>query len=235
MAAPDPTARLASNTPLPVVDKRLMDEGISEKVNMLCHIRKTPMVLYGIFLELTRQFYSNSDNFAGDVCATWNADPTKSEIWIDTEYVWDEETVEKRPAIYIKLSPITYASITGRHDSLYDIDLIQGEYHFTRSGTGQAMWVHIGTTKAEAVLLAGTTLDYLDAFSMIIAEDFKFETFELSQIGALEIEKESRERYKSIVTVSYSFQDTWSLKLESPKLKRLVFNAGQALLDRGIV
>jgi len=231
----DPTARLASNTPLPVKDERLMPEGISEKVSILCHIRKTPIVLYGIFLELTRQFYSNGENLSNDICATWDADPAKSQIWIDTEYTWNEEVVEKRPAIYIKLGPITYASLTGRHDSLYHIDLEQGEYHFTRSGTGTAMWVHVGTTKSEAITLSGTTLDYLDAFSKIIKEDFKFSSFELVQIGALETEKESRERYRSTVTMSFSFQDAWSLKLESPKLKRIVFNAGQALLDRGIL
>lgn len=212
-----------------------MDPGISEKVQILCHIRKTPLVLYGMFVELTKQFYSNADNLANDICATWDADPTKTQLWIDSEYVWNEAVVEFRPAIYIKLGPITYASITGRHDSLYHVDLEQGEYHFTRSGTGTAMWVHVGTTKAEAVTLSGTTLDYLDAFSRIIKQDFHFETFEVVQMGAIETEKESRERYRSTVTVSYSFQDTWALKLESPKLKRVVFNAGQALLDRGIL
>ena len=212
-----------------------MDEGISERVAILCHIRKTPMVLYGMFLELTRQFYSNGNNLTNDLCATWDADPAKTQVWIDTEYVWNEEVVEFRPAIYIKLGPITYASITGRHDSLYHVDLEQGEYHFTRSGTGTAMWVHVGSNKAEAAILSGTTLDYLDAFSRIIKQDFKFETFEVAQMGALETEKESKERYRSTVTVSYSFQDTWALKLESPKLKRVVFNAGQSLLDRGIL
>jgi hypothetical protein len=203
----DPTARLAGNTPLPVEDKRLMDEGIAEKISLLCHIRKTPNVLYGMFLELTRQFYSDHNNIPIDTCAHWDPDPTKSSIWIDEEMEWDEENIEKRPAIYIKLGNITYKSLTGRHDSRMGVDLEQGEYKQSRNGEGTVTWVHIGSSKTEAAILAGSTLDYIDAFSWVIRDDLRFQTFELSSISPMAYEKEwpTRKNQKSVSAV-------WSLR-----------------------
>jgi len=231
----DPTARLASNTPLPVEDKRLMDEGVAEKVKLLCHIRKTPMVLYGIFLELTRQFYSDRDNLPIDTCAVWDPDKTKTKIWIDTEHRWEDEAPELRPAIYIKLSTINYKSITGRHDSRMSMDLEEGEYRFSRNGKGTVSWVHVGSNKGEAATLAGATLDYLDGVSWVIKQDFNFQTFEIMSLSPLQLDKESKERYHSVVTASFSFQDTWSVKRESPKLKRIVLRARQGLINHGIL
>jgi hypothetical protein len=210
-------------------------EGIAEKISLLCHIRKTPNVLYGMFLELTRQFYSDHNNIPIDTCAHWDPDPTKSSIWIDEEMEWDEENIEKRPAIYIKLGNITYKSLTGRHDSRMGVDLEQGEYKQSRNGEGTVTWVHIGSSKTEAAILAGSTLDYIDAFSWVIRDDLRFQTFELSSISPMAYEKESKERFRSVVTAAFTFQDTWTIKLESPKLKKVLFNAGQGLIVRGIL
>lgn len=212
-----------------------MDPGIAEKVELLCHIRKTPNVLYGMFVELTRQFYSSEDNVTIDTCAKWDPDPAKTKLWIGTEYEWEDAAPEFRPAIYIKLGDIKYKSITGRSDSLYGHNLKEGEYFFSRNGTGTAAWIHIGSTKGEAVALAGATLDYLDAFSKVIADDLKFQSFELDSASPLASDKESKERFRSIVTCAYTFEDTWALKLESPKLKRVVFRARQAAVLNGIL
>ena len=231
----DPTARLSSNTPLKVEDKRLMDKGVSEKVDLLCHIRKVPNVLYGMFVELTRQFYSEDSNLPIDSCAKWDPDPNKTKVWIGTEYEWEDVAPELRPAIYVKLGDIRYKSLTGRSDSLYGMDLKEGEYFFTRNGNGNVAWVHIGSTKGESVALSGATLDYLDAFGKVIAEDLKFMTFEVDSMSPMSVEKESKERFKSVVTVSFTFQDTWALKLESPKLKRVLFRARQAAVLNGIL
>lgn len=231
----DLTARLSSNTPLKVEDKRLMDQGLSDKVDLLCHIRKTPNVLYGMFVELTRQFYGDDSNLPIDSCAKWDPDPNKTKVWIGTEYEWEDKAPEFRPAIYIKLGNITYKSLTGRSDNLYGHDLQEGEYHYSRNGSGNVSWVHVGSTKGESVALSGTTLDYLDAFGPVIMEDFKFMTFEVVSMSPIATEKESKERFKSTVTVAFTFQDTWALKLESPKLKRVLFRARQAAALNGIV
>lgn len=224
--------RPASNRPDDdIKDELLMGEYTAQQTKLLCHIRKTPIVLYGLFVEILRQMYVNALNLPIDVCATWDKDPRKTKIWIDTEFKWEDESPNFRPAIYVKLGAIQYKSITGRHDSLYSQDLVQGEMHYSRSGAGTVTYVHIGHSKGESVALAGSTLDFLDAFATVIRDDLNFTTFELITTNPMTVDKEAREKYRSEVVIAFSFEDSWSLKLESPKLKRIVFKAGQEMLD----
>ena len=227
-----PPSRHTSNVPREVVDGPLMDRHTSNRLELLCHIRKTPNVLYGMFTEVIKQFYVNEDNLPIEIPSnrTWDADPKKTKIWIDSELEWDPDAIEFRPAIYVELSQIAYKSTTGRHDGAIGMDLEQGEYHFSRTGTGNVSFNHVGSTKGESAAFAGATLDFLDGFSKVIRDSLNFEVFELQALSPISLDKESRERYRSIVAVNYVFQDTWSLKLESPKLKRLIFRVGQNLM-----
>ena len=224
--------RPASNRPNDkITDKLIMGDDLAQEEGLLCHIRKTPLVLYGMFVNITQQLYGSDINLPIDVCAKWDKDPTKTKIWIDTEYKWEDESPAFRPAIYIKLGQITYKSVTGRHDALYSVDLVQGEQLFSRSGAGTATWVHIGSSKGESVALAGATLDFLDGFATVIRDDLNFQTFQPASLNATVVDKEAKERYRSEVVMEFMFEDNWAIKLESPKLKRIVFMAGQQILD----
>jgi len=227
-----PPERLTSNAPLDVVPARLMPEAVAERVNVLCHMRKTPTLLYGIFTDLLRHVYSQPEGFVFEVPArrVWDPDTKKSGIWIDSELEWDPQAIEKRPAVYVALSPIQYRTASGGSDAGIGMDLENGEYYYSRIGTGHVSFNHVGTTKGEGAALAGFTLDVLDAFSTPVRREMNFETLALSQISSLTLDKESRERYRSVVDFTYSFQDTWTLKLESPKLKRIVMDAWAGLV-----
>jgi hypothetical protein len=222
-----------SNKPITVPDREIQDAANVGDYDLICQMRKTPPVLYGIFLNVVRQFYSKVENMprlAPDG-TYWSADVDQTKMWIDTELRWEDEHPEFRPAIYVALSPITYHSLTGRNDGKIGEDLTCGEVDFTRSGSGTVSFVHIGATDGESCALASATLDYLDAFSWVIKDDFCFTTLALTQVDPkARRQRESNERYGSIVTLSYEFQDTWSLKIESQVLKKFTFNAGQGLL-----
>lgn len=225
------------NVPFQLQKKEIQDQHRFGDIELLPELRKTSTVLYGIFIELLRQLYSNPDNHPmGTPKRVWDPDPAKSEIWIDTELRWEDEHPEKRPAIYVQLSPIGYASLVGRKDGLMGSNLREGETHHTRSGSGTVSFVHIGQTSGEACMLADATMDYLDAFCAMIRCDFGFTTFSLVNRKALGLrQKESKDRYESVVTFEFSFQDTWTIKLESQRLKVFTVRAGQQLLNSGTV
>lgn len=226
-----------SNIPKPVPVAEVQTYHDLHGHELLRHMRKLPTLLYGIFVEITRQLYSNGENHPlGTPVKIWNTNPEESEIWIDTELRWEDEHPEKRPAIYVQLSPITYASLTGRKDGWMGNDLRDSELYFTRSGEGRVSFVHIAGSAGEACSLADSTLDYLDAFSMVIRDDFCFTTFELvERVPLKQMQKESKERYGSVVAFKFVLQDRWTLKLEAERLKVLTFRAGQRLMDSGIV
>ena len=133
------------------------------------------------------------------------------------------------------MAQLTYKGVSGRHDGAVGMDLEQGEYYYAREGSGTVTFNHVGSTKSESAAFAGATLDFLDGFGSVIKDMFKFDIFELASLSPIQLDKESRERYRSIVAVNFVFQDTWTLKLESPKLKRLVFRAGQNLMGSDTV
>jgi hypothetical protein len=223
-----------SNTPRNLQPTQLYDVETSERVNLLAQQRKTPLLLYGIFVELMRNFYSDAYNLPINVCAVWTDDETTSAIWIDTEYKWEDRTAEKRPAIYVKLTSIKYSATVGQNAGPMSMgmDLKEADYFFSRVGEGHVQFVHIGATKGQSVALAGSTLDYLDAFATVIRDDFCFEEFEVIEVTPPKLDKsESKDMYHSDVICRFKFQETWTLKLESPKLKKLVFDAGQNLLQ----
>lgn len=204
---------------------------------LLRHKRKTPTLLYGIFVELARQFYSNPDNHPlGTPIKVWDPDAAKTQIWIDTEHRWEDEHPEMRPAIYVQLGDLSFRSLTGRTDGKMGGNLKEAETTYSRNGTGTVSFVHLAGTSAEACALADSTMDYLDAFGGVIRDDFCFTSFQLVQRSPRkQMPKESKERYASVVTFSFEFQDRWVLKQETQRLKVLTFRAGQRLLDGDIV
>jgi hypothetical protein len=226
-----------SNLPLIIPDQEIQLSHSANGIEFICHIRKTPTVLYGIFVEVVRQFYSTEMNLPRAVQgAVWNRDPVQSTMWIDTELRWEDDHPSVRPAIFAALSPITYTSLTGRADGLMGGDLAEAERTFSRSGSGTVQFIHIGQTDGEACVLGDATQDYLDAFGSVIRDDFCFTKFNLtSRVALARRAKESGERWGSTVDVAFEFQDTWTVKLESQKLKRFSFNAGQGIAAGGIV
>lgn len=227
------------NTPNPIVipANGLLPDHQVGGFELLAQVRKTPTVLYGIFVEIIKQFYQNPDNLPiGAPQKVFDPNPDLTQIWIDTELQWNDKHPEMRPAIYVKLSPIKYMSLTGRQDGVSGGNQKGAEEYFSRSGTGTVSFVHIAGASGEACTLGDATLDYLDAFGKVIRDDFCFTSFALAgRIPLLELPKESKERYGSVVEVAFSFQDTWTLKLESRVAKAITMRAGHSLLKSGIV
>ena len=213
----------------------LVDKETAVEFTTFRHIRRSPKILYGMFTELTQQYYSSADNLP-DYADTfvYSPDKEKTKLIIEPEYEWNDEQSDRRPAIYIKLGPVQYGTYAGNRDRKVAFDTEQGEAFFNRTTKGQAVWVHIGRSNMEALILSESTFDFLDGFSSIIKRDFCFDRFNVISYTPLSMAKEARERFMSNITVEYSFEESWSLKTESPKLKRIVNQAIINLSDLNI-
>ena len=222
-----------SNLPRQIEDKQLHDDHEIGGNELICEVRKLPHVLYGIFVELLRDIYATPEGrMIGTSSRLWSPDPARTQLWIDTECKWEDEKPEFRPAIFISLSPMSYVSLTGKSSGLAGAELMDGEQFYAKQVSGAVTFTHIGASSGEAVDLCDTTLDYLDAFSDAICRDFCFDTFSLTNREPLkQLPKESKERYGSVVTFNYTFQDCWTVKFESPKLKVISIRSGQQVLN----
>jgi len=224
---------------------QLQSKEVAQETNLVHHVRKTPLLLSGIFLELMRTYYSDSGNLPQGINYTWSpvssvvvdsfrtsgnhevlkkAVETLPEKTVVIEPEFDEEftILEKRPGIWVHIGDIDYTntskSMQGRSAQI-GMDLKEAEYLNSREGSTIVYFTHIGRTKGEALSFATATLDYLDAFSAIITNDFCFERFAPIKITKPSSVKEARRRYVCSVICTLSFQDTWTIKRESPKLR----------------
>ena len=208
-----------------------VDRDLIDNQSTFGQVRKTPLVLYGFMVELMRQIYGKDNGLNFGLNFEWAEKPEDVEnfIWIDSEYRWEDEKPEVRPAIYVSLGPLTYKPEPTMLDSgRVGGSLEEGEYEYYRLGEGTITFVHIGHSNGEVVNIVSATLDILDSFSDIIRNDMCFRKFRVSEVQPMAPKKESSDMFRGEVTVRYEFDEQWVLKAETPKLKRVVINAGIA-------
>lgn len=206
---------------------------------LICELRKTNMVLYGLFTNMVREFYTYvSPYIEGAPSVKWDGDKQKTSIWIDTELNWDPGHPEFLPAIYIKLSPVQYSSPFGQGQApvARQLNLKDAVYSYTRHGSVQVTFTHVGNNAGEACSLCDNTRAYLSDFAPKIAKDYVFSRFYENQATAIQQYKpDSKERYSSSAVFTAEWDETASVKLESPILRSIDVESLQTTKKYGIL
>lgn len=200
-------------------------------INMLNQIRRTPIVLNGLFLELTRALYLNPDNLLAN-CRTWSPVNDKDHVYIDSSYDWDSENTDRRPAIVVDIGDLNISDSPARgmgaNAGMLGFDLQEGLEFREDLAVGSVVWAHIGASKQQTLAYACTTYDLVAGFASIIRRDFCLEKFNIRAILKPRLRKEAPRTFECLVQASFQFREDYSLKRESPKLKqiRLEFEDG---------
>lgn len=190
-------------------------------VENICELRKSSIVLYGIFTELARLIYhSDEGRLIGTPNVIWT--PTGTDIWIDNELRWEDQHPEVRPAIYIQLSPLQYDSVIPATQGQFETTDRFGTTHYEQKAVGQVTFMHVASTSGEACALADNTDYFLSMMQAPIRDDFCFTKF--TTAGRTPLEKlppEASDKYASGVTYGYEFAEAWDVKEECPILKSI--------------
>jgi len=199
------------------------------KRELICELRKTNMVLYGMFVELVREFYRfNSPYVMGAPAVRWDPDPQKTGIWIDSELNWNPSNPEFLPAVYVKLGGVQYGSPFGEGAPPIDSGMILKDavYQRIRSGRTQVSFVHVGGNAGESCALCDNTRYFLSDFSMPIRRDFVFtKFFEMQATPIQQAQPDSKERWQSAATFYAEWNEEWGIKMESPILREITLDA----------
>jgi hypothetical protein len=110
-------------------------------------------------------------------------------------------------------------------DGRAGFNLLEGESEHTRLVTGSVVFAHLAKTKGEAVLYGSNTLDLVDGFAYVIKNDFCFDKFNTRGIFKARLRKEEPRDFECLVQADFMFQESFSVKHESPKLKQISFKA----------
>lgn len=189
---------------------------------LICELRKTNMVLYGLFVELVREFYRfQTPYIIGVPDVRWDMDPRKTGIWIDSELNWNPSHPEFVPAIYVKLGDVQYGGVLGPGQPLPSgMILKDAVYKRVRNGQTTVSFVHVGATPGEACMLCDNTRAYLSDFAFAIRRDFEFSKFyEQAATPIRQYQPDSKEKWQSSSTFQVEWNEETGVKLESPILR----------------
>lgn len=193
---------------------------------LICELRKTNMVLYGLFVELVREFYRfQTPYIIGVPDVRWDKDPQKTGIWIDSELSWNASHPEFVPAIYVKLGDIQYGSPLGEGKPLPGPMILKDAiYSSCRVGRGSVTFVHVGGTAWESCALCDNTRAYLSDFAQAVCRDFEFTKFYEQGVSPIRQQQpDSKEKWQSTTTFAIEWGEETRVKLESPILRSVDF------------
>ena len=209
------------NLPIEIPDDEIQPWHSLGGIEHICELRKSCTVLYGIFTELARLVYHDTDGrLIGTPDVVWKANGT--DIWIDSELRWEDQHPEVRPAIYIQLGQIQYQPFFPGFNAKVAPANRYGERHYEQKASGQVTFMHVASTVGEACALADNTDYALTLMQDPICHDFCFDQFiSVGRVPLEKLQKEASEKYASGVTFSFDFSDAWDVREVAPVLKTI--------------
>ena len=202
-------------------------------LNMIRQVRRTPLVLSGMFLECTRTLWLNEDNLLANV-RTWSPTNEKDHVFIDTSFDWDPDNTDRRPAIIIDIGDLEVGASPGRglgsDAGMVGFDLQEAVEYREDLVIGSVVWAHIGTTRGQVLAYGSCTYDLVSGFSSVIRRDLCLEKFVVRAILKPKLRKEQPRTFECLVQASFQFRETYTLKRESPKLKQIRLEFEQSSL-----
>lgn len=210
--------------------QRLVDEA---SVKMIPNIRRTPLILCGMFVELTRSLYSFEENLYPPA-RTWSATNEKDHLFIDPAYKWDPENTDRMPAVYVDVGDIQMSAkpVQGIGSHGVHFDLKEGtDYRQDMAGTS-IVWAHLCDTRAECLLYQGITYDLIAGLSFAIKRDFCLENFGVRAILKPKLQSDQPRTYVAEVQATLQWRESYALKRETPKLKQITVEAAASTVDQ---
>lgn len=210
--------------------QRLVDEA---GVKMISNIRRTPMILCGMFVELTRSLYSFDENLFPPA-RTWSPTNEKDHLFVEPAYKWDPENIDRMPAIYVDMGDLQLSAdpIKGIGSHGVHFDLKEGvDYREHVAGTS-VVWAHVCDTRGECLLYQGITYDLIAGLSFAIKRDFCLEKFDVRAILKPKLQSDQPRTYVAEVQATLQFREPYALKRETPKLKQISVEAAARTVDQ---
>jgi hypothetical protein len=149
----------------------------------------------------------------------WKADKTTG-IVIESITSWKPQHTENRPAIIIKRNGWKKVR-AGMDDRLQGTTPGDGYSRFENMWQGSHTLLCITNDGAETELLACELFRELNQFSEAIRSTLNLTRFEVLEVSELSLLEEAHQNYVAAVSVAYVYNETWRVKQELPKLKKI--------------
>jgi hypothetical protein len=180
---------------------------------------------------LLREHFSVCDNLEHkslkDRCERATADGatctdgTTNGFLIEDASVWDPTTTGHRPAVIIKRGD--WQTIKKGINNFAGLSP-EGFDEHAKLARGTHTLFCISREGAETELLAAEVYRFLLHFGPVFRQYFDLILFEVMGFGGLSELQEASETFVVPITVAYGWIESWTLRLHTPKLKRIALS-----------
>ena len=189
--------------------------------------QKDPVSLRHIFLLLTRNHFSNPDNF-GDVPEvfrryTYSDKESDRKVTIDLSFNYARKDQGKTPSVYVNVGDFTFNRDRHADFSRYNSDMSG------RVGSNQCTVPitisHLGITGDEALMMGTVTTAFYLGITNVLVEKLgllQFSVKQLSQIRPKEIQS-GLTMFESVLSMELTFEVNWETYTESHKIKNISY------------
>ena len=199
-----------------------------QKLSALCSFGHTQLVMTGAIRQILMQHFVDPQNVLSASLraylereGAWTAD-TDTGLMIESIDKWRPELTEARPAVVIKEGDWDWMRM-GIGDYT-GVDPRDGTQFFAGYWKGTHTIFALGNKGAETRILASEIAKLLLWFQRVILDQLGLHRFIVVKIGALHALKEATENYVVPVVVAYVAEELWSIQVEAPRLKHIVFD-----------
>lgn len=173
----------------------------------------TPVSLTSFIVDLLKTCFEESTEYP-----FIRGDTTRSKISILEANRLNPESIQKRPGVVVKRGSVNVMRrVIG--DSMSKSK--EGELSFFVDFNGSFNIQCVSTAAEESEIIAEEVNTCLLCFQTLIAKDWDFLTFQTVSIGETVAFEEYKEAFNTPVVIQYSIAKIWTLKQNSPVLRKL--------------
>lgn len=202
-----------------------MTQFIGTTVSSLCSTLPRPMILTGLFREILVSHFASPEFIEIPELQRliWNRTESTN-ILIESIFRWRPELTEHRPGVLIKRNALSNQrlGIGDRHMGNPTDKL--GNVHYSTFWVGSHTLFCIGSSGAQADLLATEVVLELSRFGPCIQKNAILHRFKVIEMGAPSELEEARENIVVPVTIGYAYEDRWVLRQEAPTLRSVSYS-----------
>ena len=188
----------------------------------LCQLRPRPILMDGIFVEHFRKHFCTAGGIEEPDLQELIWQPGDATgIVIEVVQKWDPTKSNRRPAIVIKRNSYRNRKVgIGNRLQMQPGDTA-GHPHFSTFWVGSHTLFALGSTGAQANLLATEIQRELTEFANELIMALGLEQLDVMEVGALSLVEEAADTYAVPVVVSYAYNQRWTVRSNAPRLHRL--------------
>lgn len=188
----------------------------------LCQLIPSPILMDGLFRNYFTDHFSQPTRIEQpDLQELIWANNDTTGIVIEVIQKWDPTQANRRPQIVIKRNAYANRKVGfGNRQQMHPGDK-EGNPHFSTFWVGSHTLFALGSTGAQANLLGTEIQRELTQFASELLTGLNLEQFDVTEIGALSLIEEADDVFACPITVAYTYNEHWSVRMQAPRLRRI--------------